>query len=224
MEPVGKEGLPEFIPENIFYKLCFKASNETARKFQDIVTGEILPAIRKTGTYSIEQTDVSQLSPELQMFNHLFAAQARNEMESKRQAEKINRLEEKTAEVEQTLTIIQSTLLPRDEDWRTYLNDIFNNVVENSASKDYQKARNYTYMILEERAHCDLAVRLKNLKQRLYDSGATKTTVEKANKLDCIESEPRLKEIYSMIVRELAIKYTVYKKHYEFAGNLADGG
>lgn len=41
----------DFIPENIFYKLCFKASNETARKFQDIVTDEILPEIRKHGAY-----------------------------------------------------------------------------------------------------------------------------------------------------------------------------
>lgn len=41
----------EYIPENIFYKLCFKAKNETARKFQDLVTDEILPAIRKHGAY-----------------------------------------------------------------------------------------------------------------------------------------------------------------------------
>ena len=41
----------DFIPENIFYKLCFKASNPTARAFQDLVTDEILPAIRKTGGY-----------------------------------------------------------------------------------------------------------------------------------------------------------------------------
>ena len=45
------DNLPEFIPENIFYKLCFKASNETARVFQDLVTDEILPTIRKTGGY-----------------------------------------------------------------------------------------------------------------------------------------------------------------------------
>lgn len=42
----------EFIPENIFYKLCMKANNETARAFQDLVCDEILPSIRKTGTYS----------------------------------------------------------------------------------------------------------------------------------------------------------------------------
>lgn len=45
------ENMPEYIPENVFYKLCFKAENVVARKFQDIVTDEILPAIRKTGGY-----------------------------------------------------------------------------------------------------------------------------------------------------------------------------
>jgi len=48
---VGTGDLPEFIPENIFYKLCFKAANETARQFQEKVTDEILPTIRKTGGY-----------------------------------------------------------------------------------------------------------------------------------------------------------------------------
>jgi len=43
--------LPEFIPENIFYKLCFKASNAIAREFQNIVTDEVLPSIRKYGAY-----------------------------------------------------------------------------------------------------------------------------------------------------------------------------
>lgn len=35
---VGKNGLPEFIPENIFYRLSMKAGNETAEKFQAKVT------------------------------------------------------------------------------------------------------------------------------------------------------------------------------------------
>lgn len=49
---VGKDG---FIPENIFYKLCMKANNETARKFQDLVCDEILPSIRKNGMYAKEE-------------------------------------------------------------------------------------------------------------------------------------------------------------------------
>lgn len=47
-QQVGKDS---FIPENIFYKLCMKANNDTARKFQDLVCDEILPSIRKNGGY-----------------------------------------------------------------------------------------------------------------------------------------------------------------------------
>lgn len=46
-----KDNLPEYVPENIFYKLCFKAENATAIAFQDTVTDEVLPSIRKHGAY-----------------------------------------------------------------------------------------------------------------------------------------------------------------------------
>lgn len=55
-----RDNCPEYIPENIFYKLCFKAKNETARKFQDIVTDEILPAIRKTGGYIVGEENMTE--------------------------------------------------------------------------------------------------------------------------------------------------------------------
>lgn len=44
----------EYIQENIFYKLCMKANNEVARKFQDLVCDEILPSIRKNGMYVVD--------------------------------------------------------------------------------------------------------------------------------------------------------------------------
>jgi prophage antirepressor-like protein len=45
-----------FIPENIFYRLAFKAKNETAELFQTMVADEILPAIRKNGVYMTGKT------------------------------------------------------------------------------------------------------------------------------------------------------------------------
>ncbi|WP_312401606.1 phage antirepressor KilAC domain-containing protein [Leuconostoc lactis] len=41
----------DFITEPQFYKLAIKANNETAERFQDWVTSEVLPAIRKHGSY-----------------------------------------------------------------------------------------------------------------------------------------------------------------------------
>ena len=53
---IKSEGdLPEYIQENVFYKLCMKADNEVARKFQDRVCDEILPSIRKYGMYATDE-------------------------------------------------------------------------------------------------------------------------------------------------------------------------
>lgn len=48
---LGKDGLPNYIPENIFYRLAMKAKNETAEKFQALIADEVIPAIRKHGGY-----------------------------------------------------------------------------------------------------------------------------------------------------------------------------
>lgn len=58
-QDVAKEG---FVTENIFYLLAMKASNQTAVAFQMKVANEILPSIRKTGSYSAQS-----LSPQLQL-------------------------------------------------------------------------------------------------------------------------------------------------------------
>ena len=41
----------DFITEPQFYKLAIKANNPVAEKFQDWVTSEVLPTIRKHGAY-----------------------------------------------------------------------------------------------------------------------------------------------------------------------------
>lgn len=45
---------PEYIPENIFYRLAMKAKNETAERFQAKVADEIIPSIRKHGIYATD--------------------------------------------------------------------------------------------------------------------------------------------------------------------------
>ena len=42
-----------FIPEPVFYLLAMKAENDVARAFQVKVSFEILPAIRRTGSYTV---------------------------------------------------------------------------------------------------------------------------------------------------------------------------
>lgn len=47
-------GRGDFITEPQFYRLAIKANNDTAERFQNWVTSEVLPSIRKTGSYQAE--------------------------------------------------------------------------------------------------------------------------------------------------------------------------
>ena len=50
----------DFISESQFYKLAIKANNQVAEKFQDWVTEEVLPNIRKHGFYQIKPLNTQQ--------------------------------------------------------------------------------------------------------------------------------------------------------------------
>ena len=63
---VGKDGFPEYIPENIFYRLAMKAKNEAAEAFQAKIADEVIPSIRKHGAYMTESTiDMVMKNPEI---------------------------------------------------------------------------------------------------------------------------------------------------------------
>ena len=64
-----------YIPENIFYRLCMKAKNEAAEKFQAKVADEIIPSIRKTGSYGM---------PQISRKDQLFLAIIHSESEEER--------------------------------------------------------------------------------------------------------------------------------------------
>lgn len=49
-------GKTDYLPENMVYRLGFKASNEVAQRFQAVLADEVLPAIRRHGAYMTEET------------------------------------------------------------------------------------------------------------------------------------------------------------------------
>ena len=64
-QPVGKEGLPDFIPENVFYRLAMKAKNEVAEVFQAKIADVVIPSIRKHGAYMTpEALEKAVLNPD----------------------------------------------------------------------------------------------------------------------------------------------------------------
>lgn len=140
--------------------------------------------------------DVSQLSPEMQMFKFTFDAVAKIQLEAAQTKQELVGLQS-------TVTTIKETFLQRDDNWRQKITGLLNGAATRLGG--HREVRTESYRLLEERAHCKLNTRLANLKDRLAEQGATKTKINDANRLDVIESDPRLKEIYTTIVKELAI-------------------
>jgi anti-repressor protein len=60
----GEELRDSYVPENIFYRLAMKANNATAESFQAKVCDEILPTIRKTGSYNANPMNLPTTYPE----------------------------------------------------------------------------------------------------------------------------------------------------------------
>lgn len=75
----------DYIPENMVYRLGFKASNEVAQRFQTKLADEILPSIRKHGAYMTEETlEKALTSPD---FLIRLATELKHEKEARLKAE-----------------------------------------------------------------------------------------------------------------------------------------
>lgn len=136
-----------------------------------------------------QAVDLTGLSPQLQL---LIAMEHRQ-----------LQIEQRQQQTESQLTTIKETFLQRDDNWRQKITGLLNGAA--SRLGGHREVRTESYRLLEERAHCKLNTRLANLKDRLAEQGATKSKINDANRLDVIESDPRLKEIYTTIVKELSI-------------------
>lgn len=57
----NKLGKDDYIPESLFYRLGMKANNAVADKFQNWLSIEVIPSIRKTGHYGKPMTIPEQI-------------------------------------------------------------------------------------------------------------------------------------------------------------------
>lgn len=141
----------------------------------------------------------NDLSPQLQLFQQMFEAVA----EQERTAREAKELAERAIE---TTDNIKEAVKPIFDNWRDEMRLKFNRIQRNT-DKQFNVLRTEMYAELERRAGCDLSTRLRNKKQRMVDNGCTKTEINNVNKMDIIEENKTLREIFSKIVSEYEIKY-----------------
>ncbi|MDF2510434.1 MAG: hypothetical protein K0S04_300 [Herbinix sp.] len=143
--------------------------------------------------------NIQNLSPELQMFQNIFNAVAQQELRNKQIEQKVDKAIETTQAIKEAVGEVY-------DDWRA---DIKHKVsaIQKGINESYQDTYNRLYSELEKRAHCDLSARVRNGRDRLIEAGVTKTKVEAFGRLDVIEADARLKEIFTAIIKEHAVKY-----------------
>lgn len=199
IDSLGRKQQKKFINEGNLYRLIVNSKLPEAEKFESWVFDEVLPTIRKTGSYNA--FDTSKLSPELQMFKKLFDSVASAQLAQAEQAKKIE-----AVEIEQNN--IKNIIKLNPKNWRKEAVKTLRNIAWKRKGA-YQEVYQESYEALEDKARCDLSVRLTNKRSKMALAGASKAKIDKVNKLDVIEDDPRLTEIYISVIKQMAIKYDV---------------
>lgn len=146
--------------------------------------------------YKSASLATQELSPQLQVMINL-------EIEQKRQAEKLEHVEERIESIREVVAIDTTS-------WRDDTGRILRKVgMECGDSKSYQDVRAESYQLLEKRMGVNVKQRLTNKRRRMADEGVCKSRRDKLNYLDVIADDKKLIEGYTAIVKELAIKYGV---------------
>lgn len=141
----------------------------------------------------------TDLSPQMQMLYGMLDQMAQTE----RNAREAKEIAQKAVE---TTENIKEAVKPVFDNWREEVNKKFNRIQRNT-DKPFNLLRTEMYSELERRAGCDLTVRLRNKKQRMSDGAFTKKQINDYNRMDIIEEDKKLREIFSKIVSEYEIKY-----------------
>lgn len=155
----------------------------------------------------------SQLSPQMQMLMGMVESQARQELEQKRQAEQMNRIEQKQDAIVDTFQKTDDT-----EDFQKWANDRIAQIAESpkfdkgyGRSKNYSLARTESYERLKQKRNCRLDDRVQKAKGRALEErpDIKKSELAKINKIYIIANDKDLRPAYELVIKEMMMYYCV---------------
>lgn len=142
------------------------------------------------------QPDISNLSPELQMFNQMFQAVANQE--------------QKLLEVNDKVDNISEIVALNTANWRNETGNFIRKIaLKQGGVVAFKEINQQIYAEVERRGGFKFNIRLRNMQTRQIEKGYSKSAVKKLNKLDVIEADKKATQIYIQVVKEFAIKYQV---------------
>lgn len=186
-DSVGRMQGMLFVNEGNLYRAIFQSRKPEADRFTDWVTEEVLPAIRKTGRYEVQQKPMT-------MAENL-AAQAQLLVE---QEQRIARIEER---VETALTAIAR---PSGDTWVQDMKEAIAGYCRATGLTE-PAGRGRLYAMLDREASCNTDARLRRLRQRRKEIGERRKDYMALTKLDAIAVDKGLRVAFEGVVaRETA--------------------
>lgn len=157
------------------------------------------------GYFKARKLATEDLSPQTQLILQLAQNIANKELEDKERDRKIALANETARKAVETTENIKEAVKPIMDNWRV---EIRAKIVKIAlkANIGYAELQAEMHKELERRAGADLGKRVRNMKQRIENAGGTKKQID-IKKIDVIEQDKKLREIYSKIVQEYEVKY-----------------
>lgn len=193
------------VNESGLYTVILRSDKPQAKPFRKWVTSVVLPSIRKTGSYSVQQPNAFEnLSPQLQVLIQMETRQKQIEARQAEQATALAGLEQKLQNTCEVIALDKTA-------WRKDSEHLINKIAR-ATGEGYGGIRlvyEEIYRSIESRAGVSMNTRLTNKRNRMAGEGVCKSKRDKLTRIDIIAEDKKLIEIYVAIVKELAVKYGV---------------
>ena len=205
IDRMGRSQKAWIINESGLYAVILRSDKPQAKPFRKWVTSVVLPSIRKTGSYSVQQPNAFEnLSPQLQALIQMETRQKQIEARQAEQATALAGLEQKLQNTCEVIALDKTA-------WRKDSEHLINKIAR-ATGEGYGGIRlvyEEIYRSIESRAGVSLNTRLTNKRNRMAGEGVCKSKRDRLTRVDIIAEDKKLIEIYVAIVKELAVKYGV---------------
>lgn len=149
---------------------------------------------------AMQLPNLTGLSPQMQAIMMLTQQAAQTERQIQAVDAKVDMVNKK---VENTIDLLTAAV---EKDWRTTINHIIDGLCAR-CGLNYQLFRSELYTELEQKAACDLSSRQLRLRERMKKAGHTCKERMAITKIDIIERDEKLKQIFEQIVHKYQLKY-----------------
>lgn len=200
IDNMGRNQRAYAVNEPGLYNVILRSDKPEAKSFKRWVTHEVLPVLRKTGSYTTAPMTTAEM----------FLAQAKAMVELEQQNRAITqRLDTQQQTLEKAVSVFSLPTV-EVEHWRDEMNTHISRVCE-TYGLSQQVFRGETYAELEDTANVILSSRVKRKQERMRKAGAKYRERVGITKLHVISEDEKLRAIYESIIRKRESQLCVSK-------------